>query len=179
MNQIEVSPKCVFVSHCILAQTVRAEGCAKTPAIIDQVVRFLMDHEFNIMQMPCPESLAVGITRGKHGKKWYEKQGIREVCKNIAEGQVEYMKLLQDAGKEVVGIIGVEFSPACSFTRDSKSVYRQEGIYGEELRLAMDKNGISAKMISVHSEWKDRLDKDLRSLLSEGLDWTNSCSKPT
>lgn len=163
--EIEVSQYCVFVSHCILAQTVRAEGCAKTPAIINRVVRFLMKHEFNIMQMPCPESIAVGIERGKHGKKWYEKKGIRKVCKKIAKSQAIYMKELETAGKKVIGIIGIEFSPACSFTRDSKSVYMQEGIYGEELRKAMKKCGISAKMISVHPQWEAKLDKSLKDLL--------------
>lgn len=163
--EIEVSQYCVFVSHCILAQTVRAEGCAKTPAIINRVVKFLMKHEFNIMQMPCPESIAVGIERGKHGKKWYEKKGIRKVCKKIAKSQAIYMKELEDAGKKVIGIIGIEFSPACSFTRDSKSVYMQEGIYGEELRKAMKKRGISAKMISVHPQWEAKLDKNLKDLL--------------
>lgn len=163
--KFEVSQYCVFVSHCILAQTVRAEGCAKTPAIINRVVQFLMKHEFNIMQMPCPESIAVGIERGKHGKKWYEEKGIRRVCKDIAEKQAIYMQKLEQAGKKVIGIIGIEFSPACSFTRDSKSVYRQEGIYGEELRKAMKKCGVYAKMISVHPEWKDKLDNDLKGLL--------------
>ena len=54
---MQPSSKCVFVSHCVLAQTVRAEGCAKSPAVIREVVDFLVENEINIFQMPCPELL--------------------------------------------------------------------------------------------------------------------------
>lgn len=165
MTDIEVSQRCVFIAHCMLAQTVRAEGCAKAPAAIKRVIEFLMEHEINIMQMPCPESIMLGIAREKHGKKWYEEKGFREVCRDIARNQVNYMKALEIDGKKIVGVIGVTFSPACSFERDNGSVYRQEGIYGEELRAAMKHFNIDAKMISVNPDWKDKLEADLLSLL--------------
>ncbi len=167
---VEVSQTCVFIAHCMLAQTVRAEGCAKAPAAIKRVIEFLMEHEINIMQMPCPESIAMGIEREKHGKKWYEANGFRPVCKDIALNQVNYMLALQQAGKKVIGVIGVTYSPACSFEQDNGSVYRQEGIYGEELRAAMEKHGIDAKIISVNPDWKDKLEKDLLSLLEYSND---------
>ncbi len=99
------SKKCVFVSHCLLAQVVRAKGLVKvSPAIIKQVVQFCMDNDINVFQMPCPESLcaAGGLRREVHGKAWYEKNGLRETSSKIAKEQVNYMVELKESGFAVV-----------------------------------------------------------------------------
>jgi len=155
--------KCVFVSHCILAQTVKAKPKS---GVIREVVDFLMDHDINIMQMPCPETLFLGVDRDTHGKKWYESKGFREKCKEIASSQVEYMNQLKKAGREIVGIIGVEFSPACSTITDSSSRYRQEGIYMEELKKSMKLVNINVPFISVHSGWKNKMKEELEKLIT-------------
>ncbi len=165
---MRTSDRCVFVSHCILAQTVRAEGCAKSPAVITQVIEFLMRNHINIIQMPCPETLTPngGLGREAHGKKWYEENGLRGTCTDIAISQVGYMKTLIAGGKEVIGVIGITFSPACSTEKDV-NVYRQQGIYIEELEKALSSEGIDIPMISVNPDWCAKLEKDLERLVKE------------
>lgn len=170
MTDITASPYCVVISHCILAQTVRAEGCATAPASVRQVIEFCLDHEINMIQMPCPETLFPkgGLGRPGHGKKWYEAQGFREFCEPLAVSQAEYCKRLADAGKIILGLIGVEFSPACS-TVDA-GVYRQTGIFINTLRTALTAVGLPQfPMISVNPKWRDKLARDLQSLLPPEL----------
>ena len=75
------SKDCVFVSHCMLAQGVMANGLVKHfPGPVRPVLQFCLDHDINIIQMPCPETLCAsgGLGRDPRGKKWYEQNGMRE-----------------------------------------------------------------------------------------------------
>lgn len=165
------SRRCVFVSHCILAQCVRAEGLAKYFAgPVKPVVQFMLDNDINIMQMPCPESIcaAGGLGRDPHGKKWYEDRGLRETAAKIAHGQVKYMKALVDQGYQILAIIGMEFSPACAvnYLNRGPVIVKDSGIYIEELRRELDAASLSIPMMGVNQRALKKLDKDLRSLIS-------------
>lgn len=164
------SKKCVFVSHCMLAQCVRATGIVKHfPGPVRPVVQFCLDNDINIMQMPCPETLCSsgGLGRSPHGKKWYDENGLRETAKNIAFTQVEYMSNLIQSGYEILAIIGVEFSPACAPTYLNKGpvIYREKGIFIEELQKCLIKRGINVRLIGVNQRAHRKLDRELKELL--------------
>lgn len=159
------SKNCVLLAHCILAQTVRADGCEKAPAIITQVVEFLMREQINIIQMPCPETLFIGLPRPPHGKKWYEQHGFRDHCRKIADDQAEYCKTLEEAGNRIVAILGVEFSPACSTIQNSGIAYRPYGIYIEELVSSLGNAGIHPKTISINPGWKHKMEQSFAELV--------------
>ncbi|MEM7115512.1 MAG: hypothetical protein AAF614_23930 [Chloroflexota bacterium] len=164
------SNKCVFVSHCILAQCIRANGLAKYYAgAVKPVVRFCLDHDINIMQMPCPESMceAGGLGRDPHGKKWYEDRGLRQTAEKIARGQVIYMQELVKAGHEILAIIGMEFSPACAVTYLNKGpvIYKDEGIYVEELKKFMVQANLDIPFIGVNQRAHKKLDRQLNEML--------------
>ena len=165
------SRRCVFVSHCILAQCVMAEGVVKVfPGPIKPVLEWCILHEINIMQMPCPEAIcsAGGLGRTPHGKKWYEEHGLRETARKIAESQVEYMMRLVGQGMEILAIIGVEFSPACAinFLNKGRSISRDKGIYIEELDRLMGARGLEIPFIGVSQRWKKKMLIDLDGILS-------------
>ena len=128
------STKCVFLSHCLLAQTVRAKGLAKHfAATVKPVIQFCLDHDVNMVQMPCPEVLcpAGGLGREPHGKTWYEERGLRLTCAVIAKTQAAYARELVDQGCQVLAIIGMEFSPACAVTylNKGRALHRDQGIF--------------------------------------------------
>jgi predicted secreted protein len=164
------SRHCVFLSHCLLAQAVRANGLAKYfPAAVKPVVQFCLDHDINMMQMPCPETLcpAGGLGRDPHGKEWYEKRGLRETAREIAQGQVAYMEALIKKGFKVLAVIGMEFSPACATTLLNKGrrVVHGEGIFVEELKSAMASKDLTIPFIGVNQRGLKKLQRDLNSLL--------------
>ena len=166
------STNAVFVSHCILAQCVMAEGVVKKfPGPVRPVLDFCLDNDINIFQMPCPETLcaAGGLGRAPRGKKWYEQNGLRATCRRIAEGQAHYMRQLTDNGINILGIIGVDFSPACAvnFLNRGRRVYRDEGIYMEELSKALSREHLDIRFIGINQHWHKKMERDLSALLEK------------
>ncbi len=164
------SKTCVLVSHCILAQGVMAEGLVKIfPAVFKPVLKFCMDHDINVFQMPCPELCceAGGLGRQARGKAWYEKEGLRQISRRIAEEQVASMIQLTQAGFTVLAIIGVEFSPACAvgYLNRGRSIVKDKGIYVEELQRTLGEEGLDVAFIGVHHRWVRKLEKELRAML--------------
>lgn len=164
------SKKCVFVSHCLLARAVVAEGLAKhAAAAVKPVVQFCLDNDINIFQMPCPEVQcpAGGLGRPLHGKTWYERNGLRETSSQIAADQAAYMAELAAAGLNVLAVLGVEFSPACAVTylNRGRAVMRAQGIYIEELCRELESRGMSVPFIGVNERWLNKLRKQLEEVL--------------
>ena len=156
------STRCVFISHCILAQCVRANGLARYyPGPVKPVLQFCLDHNINMMQMPCPETLCAsgGLGRDPHGKVWYENNGLRETASKIAEGQVAYMRELSSNGYQILAIIGMEFSPACAVTYLNKGpvIYKAQGIYIEEVQKLLGEANLEIPFIGVNQREVFRL----------------------
>jgi predicted secreted protein len=149
-----------------------ASGIVKTfPALIKPVVQFCLDHDINIMQMPCPETLcaAGGLPRVPHGKAWYEKQGLRATARQIAINQAQYMRKLVDTGTMVLAVVGVEFSPACAvnYLNQGRTIQRGEGIYVEELKAALLTNKLSIPFLGISQRWQRKMGRDLATLLQK------------
>lgn len=164
------SNKCVFLSHCLLAQAVRANGLAKYfSAAVKPVVQFCLDHDINMIQMPCPETLCAtgGLGRDPHGKAWYEKRGLRETSAPIARQQAQYARKLVDAGNEILAIIGMEFSPACAVTYLNKGpvIYRDQGVFVEELKRELDAVDLSIPFIGVNQRALKKLARQLGEII--------------
>lgn len=158
------------MSHCLLAQVVTAQGRAKAnSAIVNPVLQFCIDNNINVFQMPCPELLcsAGGFNRQRRGKKWYERHGLRSECKTIAKQQAGYITKLMHEGVDVLGIIGVEFSPACSpnYLNRGRITVRGKGIYVEELQRELLERNIEVRFIGVNKRWAHKLKEDLTRLL--------------
>lgn len=165
------SNRCVFLSHCLLAQLVRAKGLAKYfPGAVKPVIQFCLDNDINMMQMPCPESrcAAGGLGRDPHGKVWYERNGLREVAVRIATEQVDYMSELLSAGYEILAIIGVEFSPACAvnYLNRGPIIQKDRGIFVEELQRGLKARGVEIPFIGVNQRALKKLDRQLKEMLS-------------
>lgn len=119
--------------------------------------------------MPCPEAqcTAGGIERQPHGKQWYEERGLRTTAREIAERQSEYMEALVKKGFEVVGVIGVDLSPACAvnYLNRGLSIYSDRGIYVEELQRCLEKRGLQVRFVGVNQRWEKKLQRDLQELI--------------
>jgi len=166
------SKKCVFVSHCLLAQGVMAQGLVRgSPAIIKQVLQFCIDHDVNVFQMPCPELLcpAGGLVRDTRGKEWYERNGLRQTSREIAAQQVEYMATLIRAGFQVLAVVGLEFSPACApnYLNRGRRLVKAMGIYIEELHQELKRRQMVVRFIGVNQRWTRKLAEELNDMLPD------------
>ncbi len=158
------------MSHCLLAQSIVAEGRATDEAaVVKPVVQFCLDNDVNIFQMPCPEVLcpAGGLGRPQHGKTWYEQKGLREISAQIAKQQVEYMSQLIGRRLQILAIVGVEFSPACApnYLNKGRAVVKGKGIYVEELERELRSRGLQVPFIGMNRRWPKKLKRQLNASL--------------
>ena len=158
--------KFVFISHCILAQSIMAGDKSCGPQQVKSVVQWAMDNDINMCQMPCPEALFEGINRKSQGFKHYNTIEFRVHCVKIAINQAKYISELISAGHNVLGVIGVVFSPACSTIKDSKSPYHPYGVYMEELERITKIDGHTIEFVCVTERWKNKLAETLNGLLT-------------
>lgn len=159
----------VFTSNCILAQAVMAEGASKTDkSMIRMVIDWAFDNDINIQQMRCPEAMASGLNRQPQGyKKYAADKKFQDICKLIARSEARNINEIIEAGHDVIGIIGVVFSPACSTIKDSKSVYHPHGVYMQRLSSELKRRKIDVPFVSVTPKWKNKSMENLNTLISK------------
>lgn len=154
----------------MLAQAVVAQNRVKhDSAFVKPIVQFCLDNNINIFQMPCPELMCAegGLGRQAHGKTWYEQHGLRQKCEVIAKEQAEYILKLQQGGLDILGIIGVEYSPACSpnYLNRGPVTIKEKGIYIEELQREIAERGLKIRFVGLNERWPRKLKKDLDALI--------------
>lgn len=157
--------KFIFISHCILAQSIMAGDKSCGPQQVKTVIQWALDNDINMVQMPCPEALYQGIKRKPHGFKFYNTPEFRIHCRTIVWNQASYMYSLMEAKHTVLGVIGVVFSPACSTIKDSASPYHPYGVYMDELEKITISLGIHIKFVCVTEKWKNKINTTLDSLI--------------
>ena len=57
------SRKVILVAHCVFNQNAKLDRCAHYPGPIKEAAEILLDSGIGIIQMPCPELLALGLDR--------------------------------------------------------------------------------------------------------------------
>lgn len=120
------SNKVILVSHCVLNQNSVVKPLAREKGGFSELLKILADYPVGLIQLPCPETLMLGLNRPPMTKEEYDTRDYRELCSSIAEKQSEYVRILFEGGCCPVGIIGIEDSPTCSLSG-------KQGVFAEEL----------------------------------------------
>lgn len=135
---VKRSKKIIFVSYCILCQSIRAQGVSiRFPAVVSPIIDFLMENHINIVQMPCPELHYDGVIREAVRKDAYDNPKFRRICKKYAKQVLDTMQILREAGYKIMGILGIENSPTCGVKfvfRAGKGRVHESGVFIEELQ---------------------------------------------
>lgn len=124
------SKQVIFLSHCILNENTRYLGGACRGGCVAEIVQQCLDHDWGIVQMPCPEQQAWGgvIKRWllmAYGAKgtflypmrhlvlplflWYTHWHYRRLAQATATQINDYLV----CGYSVIGVIGIDGSPTC------------------------------------------------------------------
>ncbi len=146
------SRKVVFLPFCVLCQSAKAEGLARThPAVVEPLLELFSEHDINVVQLPCPEMLGEGLVREPHDITYYERPDFVELCSVLANRQSELIEKFLLAGFSLIGIIGIERSPSCSLglvRRDGRLV-PGNGIFMGQLLGRLRDNGIESFSLSL------------------------------
>jgi len=158
------SKRVVLVAHCVLNQNSLSDGTADFPGSINEIVRFLLQSNAGIIQMPCPEMLCLGLDRGDvHGgerpviventriRQALKKSSATQTIKSLVNQIVIQIEEYQRNGFTVLGIIGIDRSPSCGVNTTSinNQEVEGEGVFIEALRGELEKRSVHIDIVGI------------------------------
>jgi predicted secreted protein len=162
--------KIVLVAHCVLNSNAKVEGLANYKGALKELVHFLVDSGYGIMQLPCPETTVYGIKRWGHVKEQFNTPFFRKQCRLMLESLVDQVVDLSQNGYHFGAVIGIDGSPSCGVgSTCSSALWGGEvsnryglqdkienimtidgkGILMEELEKMLDEHGAEVPFIAV------------------------------
>ena len=115
----ERSNQAIAVSGCILHQSLMATGCEAAPAAIAPVVHWALENEIGIVPWTCPETMFAGLPRATRGIERYRSDGFADAVQPLAQDFASYLRRQAAGGVNILALVGVSFSPACSASRQA------------------------------------------------------------
>ena len=120
------SKKVILVAHCVLNQNSKIDRCACYPGPITEVVAALVAQGIGIIQLPCPELLFMGLSRGiiPENEQSIESEDTRVAAemgqqantpafRELVRQQADLVAEYQKNGFTVLGLVGINGSPTC------------------------------------------------------------------
>lgn len=126
------SRRIAVLSHCLLNANSKVEGLALYEGVHPLVVR-LAELGIGVVQMPCPEMGACGMSREGQTREQYANPTFMAYCADLADDTLALVQEYQRCGYEIVGVVGVEQSPSCGVTRSS-SLERADATAADPMR---------------------------------------------
>ncbi len=174
------SKKSVFVSSCLLNTNNKVKGLGRYPGMCKEVFDTLHRYNLGINQMPCPETLYMGINRWWTTKNLYDSVGFRTHCRKLADQMAVYMAEYEKAGYKTAAVLSCDGSPTCGVSITSwdenwggspvdldysNTLVGGSGIFIEELKSAIEAAGL--KMPPFYGLALDDESADMVEILSD------------
>jgi predicted secreted protein len=140
----------VFLAHCFLNMNTRFPEGADFEGLNIPLIEILIKYGLGIVQMPCPESLCLGLEKTGWASKPAE--DLRACFRNVAVGVADQIQEYLRFGYKIVAIIGMNPSPSCGvevtkgkgtmlgLNRDTSEV-EGSGVFFEELKSLIKERG--------------------------------------
>jgi predicted secreted protein len=174
------SKKIIFIAHCMLNQNSVSDGTAEYPGSIQEIIRFIIDSNIGIVQMPCPEFLCLGLDRGNaegrkspvveentrirtQMKRFLVQDKINKLVRNLVFQITEY----KNHGFDILGIIGINRSPSCGVdtTSDHNKEISGRGIFIGLMNEALQNKGLFIKIIGINASEIDMALSSVKGLI--------------
>lgn len=164
------SKRVIFVSHCILNQNAKIDGCAHYPGAVRELVDIIVTSGCGIVQMDCPEFLHLGLDRqveigsertieseDSRVAELMEAPAGRACCREVASQVAQQMEQYVRHGFTVVGVLGVNGSPTCGVEIGwrADTEVAEPGILIRELVAACARRGLSVRARGIKAKDPD------------------------
>jgi len=177
MKTDQRSKKIIFIPFCLICQSFQARGIvhfgfsSKISPVVDEILK----HDVNIIQMPCPESqfggYEQGLKREPKGFDEYDTSEFVSLCDKLSDQVMEQIKAITNNGFEVLGVLGMEYSPSCSialqYTR--KGTIKKPGHFIALLMEKLDKEGFKIPFVGINRRGINASVEKLKNLFQEDL----------
>lgn len=111
------SKKIVIVCHCLLNANAKVYPLAQCGGVYSEALADSIKEGAGIVQLPCPETIYLGMKRWGMTREQYDTSHFREICQDMLKASVVQIRAFADAGYEVQRIIGMDGSPNCGVNR--------------------------------------------------------------
>lgn len=146
------SKKILFCSHCVLNQNTVVTPLFRARGAFSDTLNVLLQEGIGLVQLPCPEFLALGDARAPRDWAAYDSlAGYRPLCRSLAEFYADLAKAFNDSGLEVLGILGIAESPTCS-------LFGRRGVFMDEFIEALKHRRLDPKGLEIpidHEEGRE------------------------
>ena len=151
------SKRVILAAHCIMNQNARHVDCADFPAVMKPLLAALQEEELGIIQMPCPELMALGLGRDRDVppldtiREALELPGAGERLNPLIDQVIYQIKEYLFQGFDVVGILGKNGSPACGVETTSFPAGQGpgEGVFIQHLKNRLETEGLNIPLKGV------------------------------
>jgi predicted secreted protein len=143
----------VFFAHCLLNQNSKVAEFARYAGVVSPIVELARERGYVLEQLPCPELLAMGITRWWTTKDIYDNPGYRRHCATLAKSTADVIERYFKKGYDV-RLIGLDGSPSSGVRFTGTS----EPTWGGRPRAAVEE----FKIVPGKGVWIEELEKEIR-----------------
>jgi len=160
----------VLLCHCLLNCNSKIEGISDYEGAQKDILKYLIDEGYGIIQLPCPEITIYGTKRWGHVKEQFDTPFYRKHCKKIFLPILEQLQDYEKNGYNIKALIGVDGSPSCGINKTCSSAFwggeigteyglddklkdlkliEASGVFIEEILIMLNENNINTKFIAV------------------------------
>lgn len=162
------SKKFVLIPFCLIAQAYQAQGIVKYEwkSSIRPFIDVLLDHDINIIQMPCAEAqYHDSLIRAPKGITKYDTIEFNQHCENLANQVAKQIRDLISSDYEVVAILGIEQSPSCcvNYIYTNKGMEKRRGLFMQKLYEKIEDLNIS--IIGINRKYINKSLNELKKVL--------------
>ena len=103
----------VVLAHCFLNQNTVVKPLASHVGVVSSLIQFIVEKGYGVIQLPCPETIYLGLKRWWMSREQYDTTSYREFSRRLL---VPYIRLLEELikdGCEYI-VIGIKGSPSCA-----------------------------------------------------------------
>lgn len=167
------SRKVVVLCHCLLNANVKVRPLATHAGALDLIVGEYLARGVGVVQLPCPETSFLGLSRWGMTREQYDHPAYRRHCRDILGPCVDQLQAMKRDGCELVGLVGVDGSPSCGMFLTCEGYRGGEagapetdvagqvaglravsgrGVFMEELLVLLDRHGLWIPQLAVDEE---------------------------
>lgn len=169
MNSI--NNKVIFVPACLLCPSFMASSKKKNTAWRQNIISYLNNNEYDIIQLPCPEasfnSEETGIHRKPHGIKFYEElAGFKSHCLILSGEVINQIDAFVSKGYKVLAIMGIEHSPTCAanYIYTCRGMIKRKGIFFDAINSGLRHKNLEITILGINRRYPHKTIQALKEL---------------
>lgn len=112
-DRMDRAKRILVVCHCILNANAKIYPLARYSGAHMPLVLPFLEQGAGLVQLPCPETVYLGLSRFGMTREQYDVPRYRAVCREMLGPVVEELQAFDAAGYAIVAVVGMDGSPSC------------------------------------------------------------------